>query len=138
MKNKSTFMVLVFSFLLASANAAPGESPRGDIPPDELFARLDVDRSALVDESELALALKFHEQRRMERIAEWAEVDARRAEFLQARMISEQADSMLGTPDRAAAFIMANFDRDGDWELDREEVGQAFSSLRKWRSEGRS
>lgn len=126
----------VLSILFASfANArSEGKEPQSL---EHLFLRMDLDHSESIDEAELVTALQQREDRQMVRIATLKESDRNRASKMAARVEKAQSDSMLGEPDAAAAFLIANFDSDGDWELNREEVGQAFSSVRKWRSEGR-
>ncbi|MBD5781255.1 hypothetical protein IEN85_17275 [Pelagicoccus sp. NFK12] len=138
MKTNRALIGLSLCGLLLQANAAarPELAEAGERT--ELFLKLDLDHDQRVDEAELMSALARQEQRRLERVSQLDEKDAGKAKALQARIEERREDPMLGTPDKAAAFILANFDQDGDWALDQEEVGQAFSVLRKWRSEGRS
>lgn len=137
MKNKTAFATVAFlSFILASfADARPERE--GDQSPERLFQVMDADHSQSIDEEELLAALRLREEKRSQRIDELEARNSPKADRMQAQADKAASDGMLGDPDTAAVFIIANFDSDGDWELNREEMGQAFSTLRKWRNEDR-
>ncbi len=138
MKNKTAFAAVAFlSFILASfTDARPDRE--GDQSSERLFQVMDADHSQSIDEEELLVALQLREEKRSQRIDELEARNSPKADRLQARADKDASDEMLGDPDTAAVFIIANFDSDGDWELNREEMGQAFSTLRKWRNEDRT
>jgi len=135
MKTKTTFATVFLASLSIVGFASARPNPKGEESPKQLFAKIDVDNSRSISETELTTALQRRDDRRLERIAKLEERGSPKAEEAQARFDSHREDPMLGTPEAAAAFIIANFDADGDWELNREEMGKAFSSIRKWRDE---
>ncbi|MDQ8187123.1 hypothetical protein [Pelagicoccus sp. SDUM812002] len=138
MKTKLALAALVLSSFLATSPAVARSHPSTEKSFEGFLARMDLNQDHLVNEAELKVALQALEDRLWERVSRVEEGDAAEAMVLRARLESNGEDPMLGTPDLAATFIMANFDADGNWELDLEELGQAFSTLRKWRSEGQS
>ncbi|MBK1880423.1 hypothetical protein [Pelagicoccus mobilis] len=138
MKNKTAFATVVIACLSIVGFASARPEMKGDDSPERLFAKMDADNSRSISETELTTALQHRDERRLDRIAKLEERGSPKADEAQARYEVHKEDPMLGSPETAAAFIIANFDVDGDWELDREEMGQAFSSIRKWRDEASS
>lgn len=138
MKTKFVLLSLVLSGLLFQSAASARPDSRARKSPAEFFEAWDLNQDQRVDELELFSALKALEQRRLSWLARLEERDAKKAESIHARRDVQRDDPMLGTPARAAVFMVANFDEDGDWALDRKEVGQAFSALRKWRGAAQS
>lgn len=137
MKYETAFATVLFASLSIVGSVSARPEAREEGSPDSQFARMDVDRSRSISEVELAAALQHRDERHLERIAELEERGSPMADQAKARYDTHREDPLLGAPETAAAFIIANFDADGDWELDREEMGQAFSSIRKWREQTR-
>lgn len=138
MKTKIALLSLTLIAFGISTGFAARPDARSTESSIERFDKMDLDHNSSIDETELFVELQSRESLRQFRIANLEGIDAVRAERMQARVEEESLDPMLGTPHKAAAFIVANFDSNGDWVLDREEIGQAFSTIRKWRSEGRT
>lgn len=104
---------------------------------DRQFSRIDQDANRLIDEAELTVAMQAREDKWYTRIAKRVEEGAPHADSVLERYELSKLDMMMGTPERAAAFLIANFDTDGDWELDRDEFDKAFESFKTWRESSR-
>lgn len=110
---------------------------RGSETSEQFFRTFDADRSSTIDEGELLLALQSRQGKRAERLARLELAGSPKADQLVDRIEVESQDVLIGTPESASSFIIANFDEDGDSALNQVELSQAFSSIRKWRSETR-
>ncbi|MBC2607300.1 hypothetical protein [Pelagicoccus albus] len=130
-------LIAITSLLIASSAFAANSDQRetrADNPPaaGRLFAKIDTDRNDHVDEAELATALFKRDEHQIARINQLQKTGSPRAVVALARFEAEKSDLMLATPEKASGFIVANFDRDGDWELNEAELMTAFRSLHKW------
>jgi hypothetical protein len=77
-----------------------------------VFARYDFDSNLLLSESELEAAMRGLREARPE--------------------VAAKREAQLGSPEEAAGYLVANFDGDGNWELDVAELESAFATVRRW------
>ena len=139
MKTKS-FLFLAATATLCSFAAADSTSEAQDALSAkrlELFQAFDADASQSVDQGELLSLMGDQADKRQKRLAKIAtEGKQNAAKRLENRNENARND-LIGTPESASAFLVANFDRNGDEALDLQEFSKAFDTLRKWRINNR-
>lgn len=114
MKPRSVIAALIVSLISVGvfAQAETSGEVRGGRRLLTVFARYDFDSNLLLSESELEAAVRGLREARPE--------------------VAAKREALLGAPEEAAGYLVANFDGDGNWELDVAELESAFATVRRW------